>query len=92
MATKQELAQRLIELLSFKEMHDLVGRLERERPPVKIDWARVQRTCPKCEHEGPVDPDFGIVIVRGKERPQSWCRDCRNKTNYHNQPRIHRSR
>lgn len=34
-------------------------------------------TCPRCEHEGPIDRDFGVRVMRGEVKPQSWCRVCR---------------
>lgn len=34
-------------------------------------------TCPKCEREGSTAEMFGLRVVGGKQRAQSWCRDCR---------------
>jgi len=34
-------------------------------------------TCPHCGHEGPIERDFGIRVMRGSIWPQSWCRTCR---------------
>ncbi len=33
--------------------------------------------CPRCGHVGPTQQDFGIRVIRGERRPQSWCRNCR---------------
>lgn len=33
--------------------------------------------CPRCGHVGPTEQDFGIRVIRGERRPQSWCRNCR---------------
>lgn len=57
--------------------------------PSKFDpkWRKVFHTCPKCGHSGPVATDFGVRVVRGVERLQSWCAECRNTTSYYNAPR-----
>lgn len=35
-------------------------------------------TCPHCEHNGPIETDFGWrTMAGGIIRPQSWCRECR---------------
>jgi hypothetical protein len=54
---------------------------------VRTDWTREKHICPKCDHHGPVDPDFGIRVVRGVERKQSYCGKCRATLNYHDKPR-----
>ncbi len=51
-------------------------------------WKKVEHTCPKCGLHGFVDPDFGVRVARGIERKQSWCFDCRAKTNYYNKERL----
>ncbi|MBU8896829.1 hypothetical protein DRW03_16230 [Corallococcus sp. H22C18031201] len=33
--------------------------------------------CPRCSHVGPTEQDFGFRVIRGEQRPQSWCRGCR---------------
>jgi hypothetical protein len=33
--------------------------------------------CPRCGHIGPTEQDFGIRLMKGGPRPQSWCRTCR---------------
>lgn len=33
--------------------------------------------CPHCGKKGKVGKDFGIRVLGGTVRPQSWCRDCR---------------
>lgn len=33
--------------------------------------------CPRCGWQGPVLLDFGLRPLRGRMRPQSWCRRCR---------------
>lgn len=56
-------------------------------PLSKKNWKKVPHTCPKCGKQGHVDPDFGVRVVRGIERLQSWCHDCRATTNYYSAPR-----
>jgi transposase-like protein len=56
------------------------------------NWAKVETRCPKCGHEGPVDPDFGVRMVRGIVRKQSYCARCRATTNYHTRPRKYGQR
>lgn len=55
-----------------------------------VDWTKVKHTCPKCSHTGPVDPDFGVKLVRGIARSQSWCKNCRATTNYYGKARKYR--
>ncbi len=38
------------------------------------------KECPRCHRTGEVDRDFGMRMVRGEARPQSWCRGCRSAT------------
>ena len=68
-------------------------RERRKIDPKSIDarWKKVKHTCPKCGHTGPVNPDFGIRVVRGVERLQSWCADCRAHTNYYQSARKNRT-
>ncbi len=33
--------------------------------------------CPRCGHEGPTVRDFGVRVLGGKVKSQSWCRLCR---------------
>jgi hypothetical protein len=63
------------------------------RPPPRWDpkWKNERKVCPHCGRSKVVDPDFGVRVVRGVERPQPWCRACRSGTNYHNRPRKNRS-
>nr|WP_255653743.1 MULTISPECIES: hypothetical protein [Myxococcus] len=35
--------------------------------------------CPRCDHVGPTEQDFGFRVMRGERRPQSWCRGCRGQ-------------
>lgn len=35
--------------------------------------------CPRCGHVGPTEQDFGLRVIRGERRPQSWCRACRGQ-------------
>lgn len=57
--------------------------------PAKISamWKDETKVCPACGKKKKIDPDFGVVIARGLQKPQSWCRQCRASTNYYNQPR-----
>jgi hypothetical protein len=48
-------------------------------------------TCPQCGHTGPIGTDFGVRVHRGILRKQSWCADCRAKTNYHARPRKYQT-
>lgn len=51
-------------------------------------WKKTEHTCPKCGFKGMVDPHFGLRLVRGVERLQSWCANCRSTTNYHAMTRL----
>lgn len=96
-AKKKPNVRELAESLSSAELLTLlrvaVGKLERPRRASKIvgDWSKEIRTCPKCEHQGPVDPDFGTKLVRGIVRAQSWCKSCRASTSYYNKPRVRKT-
>lgn len=47
-------------------------------PPSRTkDWTKVKHTCPNCEKEGFVEPDFGLRTVDGNIHSQSWCKTCR---------------
>lgn len=35
------------------------------------------KTCPKCGFTGNTLVFFGTRVMRGVEKPQSWCRECR---------------
>ena len=61
------------------------GRVPKVR--TAANWRDVIHTCPHCGHTGPIDPDFGVKLVRGIAYKQSWCKNCRQKTNYHTRPR-----
>jgi hypothetical protein len=41
--------------------------------PTAIDVVR----CPNCGRSGHIETDFGMRLLRGRRRPQSWCRKCR---------------
>jgi hypothetical protein len=75
-------------LLEKKAGNDPAPREKREWDPA---WKKTDKTCPNCGETKRVDPDFGVRVVRDVERAQPWCRECRNKTNYHNRPRKNRS-
>lgn len=36
-------------------------------------------TCPHCDHYGPTLQDFGVRILNGTVKTQSWCRECRSE-------------
>jgi hypothetical protein len=38
---------------------------------------RATARCPRCEKVGEVERDFGMRVLDGKRRRQSWCRRCR---------------
>lgn len=40
-----------------------------------------QAQCPHCGEKGKVASDFGVRVLGGTVRPQSWCRDCRKNPN-----------
>lgn len=67
--------------------HDAKGASGPGKPEEKTDWTKVKHKCPRCGHVGPVDPDFGIRKVRGVERRQSWCHECRATISYYDKPR-----
>lgn len=49
-------------------------------PLAKREPAPLVKRCPHCGKQGRVDRDFGTRLVHGQERPQSWCRSCRQAT------------
>lgn len=65
---------------------------EKEGPLPEPDWTKVVRTCPQCEKDKKVMPDFGVTSVRGKRQAQSWCKKCRGEKNYHALPRSYNTR
>jgi hypothetical protein len=67
-----------------------LGKVPVEKEREEINWEKKIHKCPRCEKSGPVDPMFGTRIVRGVERLQSWCTDCRSKTNYHNKKHAYK--
>lgn len=53
-------------------------------PPPAVDWHKVKAECPHCQHVGTIAQDFGLRRLRsGEEKPQSWCRTCRNSMASH---------
>jgi hypothetical protein len=75
--------------LSAEMRADLIGRSYRE-----IDWKVVKKSCPACNHRGPVDPDFGFRtdVIRQQIDPQSYCAATRASLNYHGIPRKNATR
>lgn len=64
--------------LSSLSPSDLVAELTaRGVKQVEVTHLKGITTCPHCGHEGPIEKDFGIRIMRGEVWPQSWCRTCR---------------
>lgn len=55
------------------------------------EFRNIETTCPKCGHTGPIGTDFGVRMHRGTLRKQSWCANCRAKTNYHDRPRTYQT-
>ncbi len=56
-------------------------------------WKKDIRLCPRCkETRGPIATDFGVRLVRGVERMQSWCKRCRASVNYYNKKRKNTNR
>lgn len=56
--------------------------IELRRRGLKLEDAAVTKgraTCPNCGHNGPIEKDFGVRIMRGQAWPQSWCKECRAK-------------
>ena len=67
-------------------------RVASERTEKPKDWSKETHTCPNCGETKPVLPDFGVKVVRGKERKHSWCRRCRATTNYYQAKRKYKTR
>ena len=65
--------------ISKMNAHQLL--IELHRRGVNIEDAksvlRGKSTCPNCGHQGPIERDFGVRIMRGAVWAQSWCRKCR---------------
>ncbi len=51
-------------------------------------WKTTPKVCPKCGQNKLVVPDFGVIVRRGVENPQGWCKECRSRTNYHVRERL----
>lgn len=56
-------------------MVELLHRGVRSFPPESLLIGT--STCPHCNRSGEVAAMFGVRVVGGKFRSQSWCRDCR---------------
>ncbi|WNG44237.1 hypothetical protein F0U60_09045 [Archangium minus] len=42
-----------------------------------------KKSCPRCNHYGPIEQDFGYRIMNRRHvRPQSWCRACRSRAKH----------
>lgn len=60
--------------------------------PKEVDWTKVISRCSKCNHKGPVLPDFGTrKTFRGEIYKQSQCKACRAKADYYRRPRKYKS-
>jgi hypothetical protein len=46
-------------------------------------WKTIQHRCPVCRQTKFVDPDFGVRLLKGVQKRQSYCRQCRNRLDYH---------
>ena len=47
------------------------------------------KKCPSCGETKDVKTEFGLVTRRGVQYAAGWCKECRNKTNYKNRPRVY---
>lgn len=47
------------------------------KPRDQDDELPSEKRCPSCGHVGPTDIDFGYRVMRGKRKPQSYCKRCR---------------
>jgi hypothetical protein len=92
MATKDELLAELRGTVSREELAKLVKEMKAAAAKTPPDWKKMERTCPKCGKKGTIDPDFGVRVVRGVERHQSWCKECRANTDYTKKPRVYKQR
>lgn len=60
-------------------------------------WYTDKKKCARCEKvkvilsEDRSLPDFGIIVVRGKQYAAGWCRQCRSEEQYYNKPRKYRT-
>lgn len=48
-------------------------------PPLNL--LKRETECPHCGIKGQVARDFGVRVLGGTVRPQSWCRECRKNPN-----------
>ncbi len=92
-AAIKEAQKRLVaEIAQVKPPKARKARSATPPPRPARDWTRETKRCPKCGETKVVDPGFGITSDRdGSVRAQSWCHDCRSKTNYHDRPRKYRT-
>ncbi len=52
------------------------------------DWNKVLRQCPHCDRPPrAVAKSFGVTVQRGREKPQSWCYECRAAEQYYKKAR-----
>lgn len=58
---------------------EVLARGVKVMPPENLMNKRT--TCPHCGEEGQVAKDFGVRVLGGTVRPQSWCRECRKNPN-----------
>lgn len=65
----------LPQILPEDLLQEVIRRGVRVMPPQNLftKWS----TCPHCGKKGQVAKTFGVRILGGTARPQSWCRDCR---------------
>ncbi len=65
-----------------------------KQKPSAVDYEGKTKICPLCEKTKLIIPDFGLKkeSVRGTVYVQSWCRECRAGTNYHNRDRVYRQK
>lgn len=54
---------------------EVLARGVRVMPPSNL--LTKKSTCPHCGIIGVVSKDFGVRVLGGTVRPQSWCRECR---------------
>lgn len=47
------------------------------KQPALPAMLKAKTVCPHCDTEGQVEKDFGVRVLRGEVKPQSWCRECR---------------
>lgn len=56
-------------------LQEVIDRGVRVMPPENLMSKKA--TCPHCGAVGPIGKDFGVRVLGGTVRAQSWCRDCR---------------